>query len=103
MELGGNVGFNSSFYVLNFPRNKSVVFLENKESSVYIEDDRMIDLFRNHAAKLGNAALDPAASIARVGVGRPLARCRRAALFQRPPTRTRRASFPAPGSPVTTP
>jgi hypothetical protein len=67
MELGGNIGFNSSFYVLNFVRNKTVVFLENKESSVYIEDDRMIELFREHAAKLGKAALDPAASAARVG------------------------------------
>jgi transcriptional regulator with XRE-family HTH domain len=65
-ELGGNAGFNSSFYVLNFSRDKTVVFLENKESSVYIEDDRMIDIFGSHAARLGKAALDPAASMSRV-------------------------------------
>jgi hypothetical protein len=34
MELGGNIGFNSSFYVLNFVRNKTVIFLENKESCI---------------------------------------------------------------------
>jgi hypothetical protein len=62
-ELSGNVAFNSAFYVLNFPHNKSVVYLENKESCVYIEDDQKIDIFRSHAARLGNAALDLAASM----------------------------------------
>jgi hypothetical protein len=103
LGVGGLVGFDCSFYMINFPHDESVVQLGGKVSVVYLEDKEAIDVFRQHAAKVGKAALDPVKSVALIGVGRPLARCRRAALFQRPPTRTRRASFPAPGSPVTIP
>jgi hypothetical protein len=103
LKLAGNAGFVTAFYVMNFSRNKSVVYMENMTTGVYLEDAEKIDYFRHQASELAKAALDPARSAAFVGVGRPLARCRRAALFPRPPTRTRRASFPAPGSPVTVP
>jgi hypothetical protein len=66
-EAGGNVAFYHPFYMLNFPRNKSVVFLESKGSRVFLEDEQKIDFFRRHAAKVGNAALNPAASMAFVG------------------------------------
>jgi len=62
-ETGGLAGFDSSFYILNFPRDESVVQLETKTSIVYIEDKEKIDIFRRHAAKLGKAALDPARSV----------------------------------------
>ena len=62
-EMGGLAGFDSSFYIINFPRDESVVQLETKTSIVYIEDNEKIDIFRRHAAKLGKAALDPARSV----------------------------------------
>jgi transcriptional regulator with XRE-family HTH domain len=61
--MGGFVGFDCSFYILNFPRDESVVQLETKTSVVYLEDEEKIDIFRRHAAKLGKAALDPARSV----------------------------------------
>jgi transcriptional regulator with XRE-family HTH domain len=62
-ETGGLVGFDSSFYMLNFPRDETVIQMETKASSVYVEDRGKIDIFRRHAAKLGKAALDPARSV----------------------------------------
>lgn len=65
-EAGGNVAFHHPFYLLNFVRDKSVVLLESKGSRVFLEDPEKIDFFRRHAAKVGNAALNPAASVALV-------------------------------------
>jgi hypothetical protein len=62
-ETSGLVGFDSSFYMLNFPRDETVIQMETKASSVYLEDKGKIDIFRRHAAKLGKAALDPARSV----------------------------------------
>jgi hypothetical protein len=66
VEMSGIAGFESSFYLLNFPRDETVVQLESKASSVYIEDKEKIDVFRHHAAKVGKSALDPAQSLDRV-------------------------------------
>jgi Domain of unknown function (DUF5753)/Helix-turn-helix domain len=65
-ETGGLVGFDSSFYMLNFPRDESIVQLESKSSIVYLEDHQKIHFFRQYAAKLGKAALDTARSLERV-------------------------------------
>ena len=62
-EVSGLAGFECSFYMLNFPRDESVVQLESKTSVVYLEDQEQIEIFRRHAAKLGKAALDPARSV----------------------------------------
>jgi len=48
---------------MNFPRNKSVVYLENMASCLYLEDAEKIDYFRRQASSLGNVALDPAKSV----------------------------------------
>jgi hypothetical protein len=66
IEMSGLAGFESSFYMLNFPRDETVVQLESKTSSVYLEDKEKIEVFRLHAANVGKAALDPARSIDRV-------------------------------------
>jgi transcriptional regulator with XRE-family HTH domain len=62
-ELGGLVGFECPFYILNFTRDESIIQLETKQSIVYLEDQEKIEIFRRHAAKLGKAALDPARSV----------------------------------------
>jgi hypothetical protein len=66
LEVGGSVGFDCSFYVINFPRDESVVQLESKRSVVYLEDKEEIEIFRRDAARLGKAALDPARSADRI-------------------------------------
>jgi hypothetical protein len=60
--VGGHVGFDSSSYIMNFPHDEAVVQLANKRSDVYLEDKAEIDFFRDYAAKVGKAALDPARS-----------------------------------------
>jgi hypothetical protein len=62
-KLAGNAGFVSAFYLMNFARNKSVVYLENMASCLYLEDAEKIDYFRRQASSLGNVALDPAKSV----------------------------------------
>jgi hypothetical protein len=62
-EVSGLVGFDCPFYMLNFPHDESIVQLESKRSVVYLEDNQEIEIFRQHAAKLGKAALDPARSV----------------------------------------
>ena len=61
-EVAGNAGLNSPFYLMNFRRNMSVVYLESATSNVYLEDASKIDFFRRQASELVKAALDPAAS-----------------------------------------
>jgi len=65
-ELGASVGFHYSFYLMGFPRNKSVVFLEQKTSGVYLEEADKTEVFRRHAARLAKIALNPAESIDRI-------------------------------------
>ncbi|HEY3610397.1 MAG TPA: Scr1 family TA system antitoxin-like transcriptional regulator, partial [Pseudonocardiaceae bacterium] len=55
------------FYLMNFPRNKAVVYLESATSSVYLEDAQKIDFFRRQASELAKVALTPADSAAFVG------------------------------------
>lgn len=62
VELAGNAGLNSPAYLMNFPRNKSVVYLESATSSVYLEDPTKIDFFRRHVASLAKVALNPSDS-----------------------------------------
>ena len=64
--VGGRVGFDCSFYIINFPHEESVVQLASKRSDVYLEDKADIDFFQDYAAKLGKIALDPAKSVALV-------------------------------------
>jgi hypothetical protein len=66
LGVGGLVGFDCSFYMINFPRDESVVQMGGKTSVVYLEDNETIDVFRQHAAKAGKAALDPVKSVALV-------------------------------------
>jgi transcriptional regulator with XRE-family HTH domain len=64
LKLAGNAGFVTAFYVMNFSRNKSVVYMENMTTGVYLEDAEKIDYFRHQASELAKAALDPARSAA---------------------------------------
>jgi hypothetical protein len=62
--VAGNAGLNSPFYLMNFKRNLSVVYLENATSNVYLEDTSKIDFFRRQASELVKVALDPVKSAA---------------------------------------
>ncbi len=61
-EQSGKVGLDSSFYLMNLPKNKSVVYLASMRSGVYLENPEKIDYFRQQAAELAKVALNPAES-----------------------------------------
>jgi hypothetical protein len=58
-ERGGSIGFDYSFYLMDFQHGNPVVFLENTGSGLFIEDQDEIDYFQQHAGRLGKAALNP--------------------------------------------
>jgi hypothetical protein len=70
-ELAGTVGLYSSFYLMNLPKNQTVVYVASMGSGVYLEDAEKIDYFRHQAAGLAKVALNPAESAKFVGtIGR---------------------------------
>jgi hypothetical protein len=58
-DRGGSIGFDYSFYLMDFQHGNPVVFLENTASGLFIEDKEEIDYFQDHAGRLGRAALKP--------------------------------------------
>jgi Domain of unknown function (DUF5753)/Helix-turn-helix domain len=62
-ELSGNAGLSSPFHKMDFRRNQSVVFLEQKTCNIFVEDERKMDYFRCYAARLAKVALDHAKSV----------------------------------------
>jgi transcriptional regulator with XRE-family HTH domain len=67
-ELAGNAGLHFPLYLMKFPRDKSVVYLENWITGVYLEDPEKIELVRRRTAELARVALNPAESAARVAL-----------------------------------
>jgi len=65
-EMSADAGFYWSVYIMGFPRDESVIQLENKGSAIYLEDKEKIELCHRYAAKLGKAALNPAQSMDRL-------------------------------------
>jgi hypothetical protein len=61
-EQSGKVGLDSSIYLMNLPRNKTVVYLASMGSGVYLENPEKIDYFRRQSAELAKVALNPAES-----------------------------------------
>lgn len=61
--VGGHTGLDGSFMILDFPRNRSVVHLEHKISAVFLEEPEQVALFRREADRLGEVAMDAAASL----------------------------------------
>jgi hypothetical protein len=59
LDRGGSIGFDYSFYLMNFRHGRPVVFLENTGSGLFIEDREEIDYYQRHAGKLGTTALNP--------------------------------------------
>ena len=62
-KVSADTGFYWSVYIMGFPRDESVIQLENKGSAIYLEDQEKIELCHRYAAKLGKAALNPAQSM----------------------------------------
>lgn len=53
----------SAFALFDFPRNKSVVYLDHKISGLFLEEAPQVAFFRREADRLSEAALRPAESV----------------------------------------
>jgi len=67
-EQCGNAGLDTPFHRMDFPRNQSVVYLEQKTAGIFVEDEEKMDYFRRYAARLAKAALDPTESMDLVAI-----------------------------------
>lgn len=61
--VGGHTGLDGSFAILDFPRNRSVVYLDHKISGLFLEEPEQVALFRREADRLNEVALAAAASL----------------------------------------
>ncbi len=80
LAVGAHTGLDGSFALLDFPRNRSVVYLDHKLSGLFLEEAPQVSAFRGEADRLADVALSPAESVAVAKVGNTQMRrdhCRR--------------------------
>ncbi|MFK3985066.1 helix-turn-helix domain-containing protein [Micromonospora sp. NPDC050397] len=61
--VGGHIGVDGPFVILDFVRDPAVVHLEHRMSSLFLEEPAQVDAFRSAADKLTRMALSPARSV----------------------------------------
>ncbi|RKR88583.1 helix-turn-helix protein [Micromonospora pisi] len=61
--VGGHPGLDGGFALFDFPRNKSVVYLDQKISGLFLEETPQVAFFRREAERLGAVALSPTESV----------------------------------------
>jgi transcriptional regulator with XRE-family HTH domain len=62
-SAGGRSGLDGSFALFDFPRNRSVVYLDHKISGLFLEEAPQVAFFRREADRLAEVALSPAESV----------------------------------------
>ncbi|WP_326562533.1 helix-turn-helix domain-containing protein [Micromonospora sp. NBC_01796] len=63
LAVGGHSGLDGGFALFDFPRNKSVVYLDHKISGLFLEEAPQVAFFRREAERLGAVALSPTESV----------------------------------------
>ncbi|MGW4466500.1 helix-turn-helix domain-containing protein [Micromonospora sp. NPDC004704] len=63
LAAGAHTGLDGAFALLDFPRNRSVVYLDHKLTGLFLEERHQVEFFRREAVRLAEAALSPIASV----------------------------------------
>ncbi|GGM32527.1 transcriptional regulator [Micromonospora sonchi] len=63
LAVGAHTGLDGSFALLDFPRNRSVVYLDHKLTGLFLEEAPQVAHFRGEADRLAGMALSPAESV----------------------------------------
>ncbi|WP_433230704.1 helix-turn-helix domain-containing protein [Micromonospora sp. CA-248260] len=63
LAVGGHTGLDGSFALFDFPRNRSVVFLDHKLTGLFLEEAAQVAHFRREVDRLAEAALSPVDSV----------------------------------------
>ncbi|MEU8024000.1 helix-turn-helix transcriptional regulator [Micromonospora haikouensis] len=66
LAVGAHTGLDGSFALFDFPRNRSVVYLDHKLTGLFLEEAAQVAHFRREADRLTGAALSPVDSVALV-------------------------------------
>jgi len=62
-HTGGDAGMHTAFSVMEFPRKKSVVYVQHPTSGLFLEQHDMIEVYRRRVARLAKVALEPGESM----------------------------------------
>jgi Domain of unknown function (DUF5753) len=62
-ETGGDAGLHLAFSIMEFPHGKSVVYLSQPTSGLFVEQHDMIEIYRRRVVRLAQVALGPTKSI----------------------------------------
>lgn len=63
LAVGGHTGLDGSFALFDFPRNRSVVYLDHKLAGLFLEEAPQVAHFRREADRLAGVALSPVDSV----------------------------------------
>ncbi|MEU1602418.1 helix-turn-helix domain-containing protein [Micromonospora matsumotoense] len=63
LAVGGHTGLDGSFALFDFPRNRSVVFLDHKLTGLFLEEAPQVAHFRREVDRLAEVALSPVDSV----------------------------------------
>ncbi|KWV34729.1 helix-turn-helix domain-containing protein [Micromonospora rifamycinica] len=63
LAVGGHTGLDGSFALFDFPRNRSVVFLDHKLTGLFLEEAPQVAHFRREVDRLVEVALSPVDSV----------------------------------------
>ncbi|MFG1915908.1 helix-turn-helix domain-containing protein [Micromonospora sp. NPDC048898] len=63
LAVGGHTGLDGSFALFDFPRNRSVVYLDHKLAGLFLEEAPQVAHFRREADRLAEVALSPVDSV----------------------------------------
>src|SRR6266702_695904 len=63
LDASGDAGMHIAFSVMEFPHNRSVIYLQHPTTNLFLEQDYMIKVYRRRVARLARVTLEPAESI----------------------------------------
>jgi Domain of unknown function (DUF5753)/Helix-turn-helix domain len=62
LDASGDAGLHIAFSVMEFPHNRSVVYLQHPITNLFLEQANMIEVCRRRVARLARVTLEPAES-----------------------------------------
>jgi hypothetical protein len=68
LDASGDAGMHIAFTVMEFPHNRSVIYLQHPITNLFLEQGNMIEIHRRRVARLARFTLEPAESMGLLAV-----------------------------------
>jgi len=62
-DASGDAGMHIAFSTMEFPHDRSVVCVQHPITNLFLEDGRMVEVYRRRVVRLARVALEPAESV----------------------------------------